>query len=64
MLINTDDYVTIANYAKMRYNNRTGKKGVTPERIYQILDSLNWIDMDGVIYINKTNPHNVEKRRK
>ena len=56
MIINTKDYVTIANYAKMRYNRRTGELGVATTRIYQILDTLNWIDMDGFIYINKKNP--------
>jgi len=56
MIINTKDYVTVANYAKMRYNNRTGELGVTPERIYQLIDTLNWIDIDGIIFINKKNP--------
>lgn len=56
MLINPNNLVKISTYAKMRK--------LSPTRIYQIKKTLNIILIDGYQYVDITNPHNVEGKKR
>jgi len=56
MLINPDNLITIATYAKMR--------GLTTARIYQIRNKLNIVMIDGFKFVDKNNPLKTDKLTK
>lgn len=54
MIVNTNDLLTIHNYARI-YKNKRGGVGVTPAYIYSLIykGELKPVIIDGVQYIKK-----------